>query len=79
MLEDRVYGIRETLFHDPYYQRHVVGLPVVRRVDGDGTIEAKPITRCFAPSCGAQHRVQRRPLSRRRRAHAAGLKFASRW
>ena len=35
MLEDRVYGIRETLFHDPYYQRHVVGSPVVRRADGD--------------------------------------------
>ena len=31
MLKDRVYGIRETLFHDPYYQRHVVGLPLVRR------------------------------------------------
>src|ERR1700687_1378713 len=35
MLRDRVYGIRETLFHDPYYQRHVVGSPVVRKVDGD--------------------------------------------
>ena len=31
MLEDRVYGIKETLFHDPYYQRHVVGPPLVRR------------------------------------------------
>ena len=30
MLRDRVYGIRETLFHDPYYQRHVVGAPLVR-------------------------------------------------
>lgn len=30
MLKDRVYGIKETLFHDPYYQRHVVGMPVVR-------------------------------------------------
>jgi salicylate 5-hydroxylase small subunit len=29
MLRDRVYGIRETLFHDPYYQRHVVGAPLV--------------------------------------------------
>ena len=36
MLEDRVYGIRETLFHDPYYQRHVVGLPLVHRVDEAG-------------------------------------------
>lgn len=34
MLKDRVYGIQETLFHDPYYQRHVVGAPVVRRVAG---------------------------------------------
>jgi salicylate 5-hydroxylase small subunit len=30
MLKDRVYGIRETLFHDPYYQRHIVGAPLVR-------------------------------------------------
>lgn len=35
MLRDRAYGIKETLFHDPYYQRHVVGLPVVRSVDDD--------------------------------------------
>lgn len=27
MLKDRAYAIRETLFHDPYYQRHVVGAP----------------------------------------------------
>jgi len=33
MLKDRVYGIQETLFHDPYYQRHVVGAPVVRKVE----------------------------------------------
>ena len=25
MLRDRVYGITRTLFHAPYYQRHVVG------------------------------------------------------
>lgn len=30
MLKDRVYGIRETLFHDPYYQRMVAGAPLVR-------------------------------------------------
>ena len=34
MLKDRVYGIRETLFHDPYYQRHIVGSPVVRKAEG---------------------------------------------
>ncbi|WP_250478196.1 MULTISPECIES: aromatic-ring-hydroxylating dioxygenase subunit beta [unclassified Caballeronia] len=33
MLKDRVYGMTETIFHDPYYQRHVVGAPIVREVD----------------------------------------------
>lgn len=41
MLKDRVYGIRETLFHDPYYQRHVVGAPVVRELTGDGRIRSE--------------------------------------
>ena len=36
MLKDRVYGIKETLFHDPYYQRHIVGTPLVRSVDANG-------------------------------------------
>ena len=40
MLRDRVYGIRETLFHDPYYQRHVVGAPLVRAAS-DGRIESE--------------------------------------
>ena len=35
MLQDRVYGIKETLYHDPYYQRHVVGAPMVRQVKND--------------------------------------------
>jgi len=35
MLRDRVYGIRETLFHDPYYQRHVVGAPLIRSATAD--------------------------------------------
>jgi salicylate 5-hydroxylase small subunit len=40
MLKDRVYGISETIFHDPYYQRHVVGVPKILRVDG-GSIESE--------------------------------------
>mgnify|MGYP000648373182 CR=1 FL=1 len=40
MLQDRVYGITETLFHDPYYQRHIVGLPLILRSGGD-TIDAE--------------------------------------
>src|SRR5690349_10081492 len=34
MLKDRAYAVRETLFHDPYYQRHVVGAPLVHGDDG---------------------------------------------
>ena len=34
MLKDRVYGIKATLFHDPYYQRRIVGTPVVRSTEG---------------------------------------------
>lgn len=40
MLKDRVYGMTETIFHDPYYQRHVVGAPRILRVEG-GRIEAQ--------------------------------------
>jgi len=40
MLKDRVYGITETIFHDPYYQRHVVGAPMVRQV-ADGRIQSE--------------------------------------
>ena len=41
MLRDRAYGISETLFHDPYYQRHVVGAPLIRKVaDGRYACEA---------------------------------------
>ena len=35
MLKDRVYGISQTIYHDPYYQRHVVGAPLVRKAQGD--------------------------------------------
>lgn len=37
MLKDRVYGAQSTLFHAPYYQRHIVG-PL--RFRGDDQVEA---------------------------------------
>lgn len=41
MLKDRVYGITSTLYHQPYYQRHVIGpLLVARRDDGAIGVEA---------------------------------------
>jgi salicylate 5-hydroxylase small subunit len=36
MIEDRVFGVRETMYHDPYYQRHVVGTPRVLDVTSGG-------------------------------------------
>ncbi|MFM0311947.1 nuclear transport factor 2 family protein [Paraburkholderia sp. RL17-383-BIF-A] len=35
MLKDRIYGMTETIFHDPYYQRHVVGTPRILLVDAE--------------------------------------------
>jgi salicylate 5-hydroxylase small subunit len=34
MLKDRAYGIVNTLFHAPYYQRHVIGVAQVLNDDG---------------------------------------------
>ena len=36
MIQDRVYGVKETLYHDPYYQRHIVGTPRILSVDVGG-------------------------------------------
>jgi salicylate 5-hydroxylase small subunit len=33
MLKDRVFGATDTLFHDPYSQRHIVGLPRLLKLD----------------------------------------------
>lgn len=78
MLQDRVYGIRETLFHDPYYQRHVTGQPIVKRAGPDRF------------ECEANYAVFRTKLSQPSTVFnvgryldvvvrtPAGLKFASR-
>jgi len=54
MLRDRVYGITQTLFHQPYYQRHLVsGLLVVGEADGGWQVEANYVvirTKTQAPS-----------------------------
>jgi salicylate 5-hydroxylase small subunit len=77
-LKDRAYAIQETLFHDPYYQRHVVGAPLVHAAQG-GVYE-----------CEANYAVFRTKLSKlstvfsvgrtldRIVSTEAGLKFQSR-
>jgi len=39
MIRDRVYGVKETMYHDPYYQRHVIGTPRVLSVRSEGRKE----------------------------------------
>lgn len=39
MIRDRVYGVKETMYHDPYYQRHIVGTPRVLSVRSEGRKE----------------------------------------
>ncbi len=39
MIRDRVYGVKETMYHDPYYQRHIVGTPRVISVTREGGVE----------------------------------------
>ena len=41
MLQDRVYSAQETLFHDPYHQRHIVGLPRLLARETDGTLRCE--------------------------------------
>ena len=78
MLKDRAYAIRETLFHDPYYQRHVVGLP--RLLGDDGTAircEANYAVFRTKPSALTEVFNVGRTLDVVRRT-AAGLRFAER-
>ena len=79
MLEDRVYGIRETLFHDPYYQRHVVGLPLVHKVEADGTLHSEANYAVFRTKLSEPSTVFNvgRYIDRVVRTDA-GLRFASR-
>jgi len=78
MLKDRVYGIKETLFHDPYYQRHVVGLPRILRREGD-LIEAEANYAVFRTKLSKETTVFNvgRYLDRVR-ITPEGLRFASR-
>lgn len=78
MLKDRVYGIHETLYHDPYYQRHVVGLPVIRK-NRDGMIVAEANYAVFRTKLSGESTVFNvgRYLDRIIR-NQDGLKFISR-
>lgn len=79
-LRDRVYGIKETLFHDPYYQRHVVGAPLVHGVGQDGSIRCEANYAVFRTKLNGMSTVFNvgRYLDRVVRTEN-GLKFAERY
>lgn len=41
MMKDRVYGITQTIYHAPYYTRHVLSPAQVLGIDNDGAIRAQ--------------------------------------
>jgi salicylate 5-hydroxylase small subunit len=43
MLQDRVYGARETIYHDPYTQCHVGGPPRLLAREGEVLVTATPV------------------------------------
>ncbi len=43
MLQDRVYGALETIYHDPYVQRHVSGPPRLLQRDGGVLVTDTPV------------------------------------
>jgi len=40
MMKDRIYGIESTIFHAPYYQRHILG-PLQISADADGGFDVR--------------------------------------
>lgn len=79
MLKDRAYGITHTLFHDPYYQRHVVSAPLVTCV-ANGVIHAEANYAVFRTKLDGQSTVFNvgRYLDQVVRT-PEGLRFAKRW
>ena len=78
MMKDRVYGITQTIYHGPYYTRHVVG-PARVLGEQDGRIRAEANYAVFRTKPGDASEVYNvgRYIDELVRTEA-GLKFASR-
>ena len=78
MMKDRVYGITQTIFHGPYYTRHIVGSAQVGAHEG-GLIEAQSHYAVFRTRPGGASEVYNvgRYIDEIVRTDG-GLKFASR-
>lgn len=78
MMKDRVYGVTQTIYHGPYYTRHVVG-PARVLGEEDGVIRAEASYAVFRTKPGGVSEVYNvgRYLDGIVRSNA-GLLFASR-
>jgi salicylate 5-hydroxylase small subunit len=78
MMKDRVYGITQTIYHAPYYTRHVVS-PALVLAQEDGLIRAQAHYAVFRTKPGDASEVYNvgRYIDEIVRT-AAGLRFASR-
>ncbi len=72
MLRDRIYGIEQTLFHAPYYQRHVVGPLRVTAVAGTGAALGADAAQRLRVSVQANYAVFRTRLHERSRTYNVG-------
>jgi salicylate 5-hydroxylase small subunit len=82
MMQDRVYGVTQTIYHAPYYTRHVVGPARVLSAEGDdagGLVRAQAHYAVFRTRPGDASEVYNvgRYIDQIVRT-ADGLKFASR-
>jgi salicylate 5-hydroxylase small subunit len=78
MMKDRVYGITQTIYHGPYYTRHVVGPAQVLSQEGE-SVRAQANYAVFRTRPGDASEVYNvgRYIDELRRT-ATGLKLASR-
>ena len=78
MMKDRVYGVTQTIYHGPYYMRHVIGPALVLGVEG-GRIRAQANYAVFRTKPGDASEVYNvgRYIDEIERT-PAGLKLASR-
>jgi salicylate 5-hydroxylase small subunit len=78
MMKDRVYGVTQTIYHAPYYMRHVVGPARVRGAQG-GLVRSESSYAVFRTRPGDASEVYNvgRYIDEIVRTDA-GLKFASR-
>jgi salicylate 5-hydroxylase small subunit len=78
MMKDRVYGVTQTIYHGPYYTRHVIGPARILSEDGD-TVRAEANYAVFRTRPGDASEVYNvgRYVDELKRT-GDGLKFAHR-